>query len=58
MCGDHAVRLKIVGTPYRLFPIVHLPKLKRLRIFPEHPKDELVVEKGIASTSTNLITRR
>ena len=23
-CGDHAVRLEIVGTPYRLFPMLHV----------------------------------
>ena len=27
-CGDHAVKLDIAGTPYRIFPIVHVSKLK------------------------------
>ena len=44
MCGDHAVRLEISGTSYRLFPIVHLSKLKQLRAFPERPKEKLMVE--------------
>ena len=43
MCGDHAARLEIAGTPYRLFPIVHLSKLKRLRVFPGRPQEKLVV---------------
>ena len=38
MCSDHAVRLEIADTSYRLFPIVHLSKLRRLRVFPERPK--------------------
>ena len=42
-CGDHAVKLEIAGTPYRLFPVVHISKLKRVRIFPERPKSELTV---------------
>ena len=29
VCGEHAVRLEIAGTPYRLFPVVHISKTKR-----------------------------
>ena len=34
LCGDYAVRLQIPGTPYRLFPVVHVSKLKRVMKFP------------------------
>ena len=44
MCGDHAARLEIAGTPYRLFPIVHLSKLKWLRVFPGRPQEKLAVD--------------
>uniref|UniRef100_M4B496 Uncharacterized protein n=1 Tax=Hyaloperonospora arabidopsidis (strain Emoy2) TaxID=559515 RepID=M4B496_HYAAE len=30
MVGDHAVHLETWGTEYRLFPIVHVSKLKRV----------------------------
>ena len=33
ICRDHAVKLEIAGTPYRLFPIVHLLKLKKVKTF-------------------------
>ena len=46
MCGDHAVRLEIAGTPYRLFPVVHISKLKRVKMFPDRPKNALTVEDG------------
>ena len=41
MCSDHAVRLDIAGTPYRLSPIV-----QRLSVLLERPKGELVEEEG------------
>ena len=44
ICGDHAVKLEIAGTPYRLFPIVHLSKLKKVKTFPERPKDQLTID--------------
>ena len=28
LCEEHAVRLDIAGTPYQLFPVVHVSKLK------------------------------
>ncbi|KAL4109209.1 hypothetical protein PRIC1_000912 [Phytophthora ramorum] len=31
MVGNHAARLEIAGTEYRLFPIVHVSKLKLVR---------------------------
>ena len=37
------MKLEIAGTPYRLFPIVHLSKLKRVKTFPERPKDQLTM---------------
>ena len=43
VCGDHAVRLEIAGTPYRLFPVVHVSKLKPVRLFPERPANLLNV---------------
>ncbi|KAJ8520142.1 hypothetical protein ON010_g17989 [Phytophthora cinnamomi] len=33
----YAVRLEFAGTEYRLFPIVHVAKLKPVRGFPYHP---------------------
>ena len=27
-CGDHAARLEIEGTPYQIFPVVYMSKLK------------------------------
>lgn len=44
MCGDHAVRLEIAGTPYRLFPVVHISKLKRVKSYPDRPKNLLTIE--------------
>ena len=41
LCGDHAVCLDIAGTPYRLFPVVHVSKLKRVLKFPDQPNGEL-----------------
>ncbi|GMF46127.1 unnamed protein product [Phytophthora fragariaefolia] len=40
----HEVRLEIAGTGYRLFPIVHMSKLKPVRNFPDRPKVPLVIE--------------
>ena len=45
-CGDHAVRLEIAGTPYRLLPVVHVSKLKPVRLFPERPANLLNVEEA------------
>ena len=44
--GRHAVRLKVSGTPYRLFPLVHISKLKRVKNFLERPRNQLKVEEA------------
>ena len=41
LCGECAVRLEIAGTPYRLFPVVHISKLKQVRNFPDRPTNTL-----------------
>ena len=38
--------LEIAGTPCRLFMIVHLSKLKRVKTFPERPKDQLTIDEA------------
>uniref|UniRef100_A0AAV1VER6 Chromo domain-containing protein n=1 Tax=Peronospora matthiolae TaxID=2874970 RepID=A0AAV1VER6_9STRA len=43
-CGEHAVRLEVQGTPYQLFPRVHVSKLKIVRISPDRPAAQLEVE--------------
>ncbi|GMF22051.1 unnamed protein product [Phytophthora fragariaefolia] len=42
MVGDYAARIKVAGVEYRLFPIVHVPKLKPVKHFPDRPRVELV----------------
>ncbi|ETP50894.1 hypothetical protein F442_03890 [Phytophthora nicotianae P10297] len=37
----HAVRLETAGTEYRLFPIVHVSKLKLVKSYPERPTSTL-----------------
>ena len=44
ICGRHAVWLEISNTPYRLFPLVHIANLKRVKTFPDRPKKLLNVE--------------
>ncbi|OWY98137.1 hypothetical protein PHMEG_00031169 [Phytophthora megakarya] len=41
MIDEHAERLEIAGTEYRIFPIVHVSKLTLVRLFPCWPKQEL-----------------
>ena len=43
-CGNYAVRMEIAGTPYRLFPVVHVSKLKLVKVFPERPTNLLNVD--------------
>uniref|UniRef100_H3H8G3 Integrase catalytic domain-containing protein n=1 Tax=Phytophthora ramorum TaxID=164328 RepID=H3H8G3_PHYRM len=43
MIGDHAARLEIAGSEYRIFPIVHVSKLKFVRRFPDRPDAPLLV---------------
>ena len=45
-CGDHAVKLEIAGTPFRLFPIIHVSKLKLVRVFLELPTCMLNVDEA------------
>uniref|UniRef100_M4BJ95 Chromo domain-containing protein n=1 Tax=Hyaloperonospora arabidopsidis (strain Emoy2) TaxID=559515 RepID=M4BJ95_HYAAE len=45
-CGDHAVKLDIAGTPYRIFPIIHVSKLKLVGVFPERPTGGLNVNEA------------
>ncbi|OWY90398.1 hypothetical protein PHMEG_00041486 [Phytophthora megakarya] len=44
LIGDHAARVETSGTEYRIFPVVHLSKLKRVRAFPDRPTCTLLVE--------------
>ena len=43
-CGEHAVRLEVQGTPYRLFSLVHVSKLKLVRSFPDLLAAQLEVD--------------
>ena len=43
LCGECAVRLEIAGTPYRLFPVVHISKLKQVRNFSDRPTNTLKI---------------
>ncbi|POM69106.1 Hypothetical protein PHPALM_14642 [Phytophthora palmivora] len=40
---EHAVRLEIAGTEYRLFPVVHVSKIKPVRQFPDRPQMRLPI---------------
>ncbi|OWY91387.1 hypothetical protein PHMEG_00040053, partial [Phytophthora megakarya] len=43
LVSAYAVRLETHGTPYQLFPIVHVSKLKLVREFPSRPELRLTV---------------
>ncbi|OWY90739.1 reverse transcriptase [Phytophthora megakarya] len=43
LVSAYAVRLETNGTPYQLFPIVHVSKLKPVREFPSRPELRLTV---------------
>ena len=45
-CGDHAVGLKMAGTPYQVFPVVHVSKLKLVRLFMDRPRERLRVSEA------------
>uniref|UniRef100_M4BNC1 Chromo domain-containing protein n=1 Tax=Hyaloperonospora arabidopsidis (strain Emoy2) TaxID=559515 RepID=M4BNC1_HYAAE len=45
-CGVRAVKLEIAGTPYRLFPMILVSKLKLVRVFPERPTSRLNVDEA------------
>ncbi|OWZ11416.1 reverse transcriptase [Phytophthora megakarya] len=44
LIGNHAARLETAGSVYRIFPIVHLSKLKPVQPFPDRPKVVLNIE--------------
>ena len=46
ICGDYAVELEIAGTSYRIFTIVHLLNLKRVKTFPERPKHQMTIDEA------------
>ncbi|GMF33348.1 unnamed protein product [Phytophthora fragariaefolia] len=46
LVGGHAARLETAGTEYRLFPIVHIAKLKPIRQFPDQPGATLTVDEA------------
>ena len=46
LCGRHAVRLEVLGTPYRSFGRVHISKLKRVKTYPDRPRKQLNVEEA------------
>ncbi|OWY90124.1 hypothetical protein PHMEG_00041890 [Phytophthora megakarya] len=35
--GEYAVRLEIAGSTYSIFPVVHVSKIKLVKIFPDRP---------------------
>ena len=46
ICGDYTARLEIAGTSYRLFPVVHVFKFKRVVKFSDRLDSVLVVDRG------------
>ena len=46
LVGEYAARLEVRDTTYRLFPVVHVSKLKRVREFPDRPSDRLTVDEA------------
>ena len=45
-CEDHAVRSEIAGTPYQVFPVVHVSKLKLVRMFSDRTMERLRVSEA------------
>ena len=43
-CSDHAVRLKIAGTPCKLFLAIHDLKLKQVEVSAEYSTNLLTVD--------------
>ncbi|OWY91935.1 LOW QUALITY PROTEIN: hypothetical protein PHMEG_00039256, partial [Phytophthora megakarya] len=39
--GEHAVRLEIAGSTYSIFPVVHVSKIKLVKVFPDRPETRL-----------------
>ncbi|POM66377.1 LOW QUALITY PROTEIN: Hypothetical protein PHPALM_17772 [Phytophthora palmivora] len=44
LVDEHDVRLEIAGTEYRLFPVVHVSKIKPVRQFPDRPQMRLTIQ--------------
>ena len=44
--GDHAARLDVSGTNYRIYPLVHISKLKLVRQYPDRPDTVLGVRES------------
>ncbi|KAJ8535071.1 hypothetical protein ON010_g13668 [Phytophthora cinnamomi] len=44
--SDYAFKLEISGTDYRLFPVVHISKLKPVRQFPERPAEQATIDES------------
>ena len=44
LVGEHAARLDISGTNYRIYPLVHISKLKLVRQYPARPGVVLAVD--------------
>ena len=40
------VRLEVSGNTYHLFPLVHISKLKRVKTYPDRPRNQLNVEEA------------
>ncbi|OWZ05113.1 LOW QUALITY PROTEIN: reverse transcriptase [Phytophthora megakarya] len=54
--GNHAARLETAGPGYRIFPIVHLSKLKPVRTFPDRPKLVLNTEDDVRILMKKLLS--
>ena len=46
LVGEYAAWLEVRDMTYRLFPVVHVSKLKRVREFPDRPSDRLTVDEA------------
>uniref|UniRef100_H3GFB6 Integrase catalytic domain-containing protein n=1 Tax=Phytophthora ramorum TaxID=164328 RepID=H3GFB6_PHYRM len=46
MIGPYAARLEVAGTEYRLFPIVHVSKLKAVKVFSDRPDVTLATDES------------
>ncbi|OWZ09714.1 hypothetical protein PHMEG_00017544 [Phytophthora megakarya] len=44
--GEYAVRLEISGSTYSIFPVVHVSKIKLVKIFPDRPVARLDESEG------------
>ncbi|OWZ08198.1 hypothetical protein PHMEG_00019295 [Phytophthora megakarya] len=44
--NEFTIKLKIAGTGYQIFPVVHMSKLKLAKDFPDRPRIELTVNES------------